>query len=539
MPWEKKLTEHAGVFLLDSSLSVCAADEEKKSCQMLNKLLEEIQVTIKYSPSGQENLKLKNNPALPPEGYCLTVKSDEISAEFSDVRGLRNALITLYLHIKRSGNGYVIPCGTIEDAPDSSFRAVMLDMAREYIPVWRVKQAIRLMALAKMNYLVLHLMDSGHYAIHSEVCPELNGKSKLQQYTQAEIKEIIRYADFFGLEIVPSLDMPGHASHLIECYDLGCKVEDEFPYSPWAVCVGQERTYEVLEKLMGEAASLFPGKYFAAYGDELEFLDIDFQRLWVNWEHCEYCRETARREGIAGKRQMFYYFIRRIHAILQKYGKTMWVANDNIDIKNHPDIPKDIIIIWWRVPAPGRGPIEGNCIENYLKAGFQVINIEYPDCYLDLYMKEEQLADWSPVKRPYCPPEYRQQVLGGYMCTWEGKRHYEWTMPSAIIMFGDRLWDHTPRIYDVSYREHLTRILLGARTPEGMDVFSMLGGCLLPLDVEKDRKGYPDRIGPDAAAKMDAVYDELGRLEAEEIREAELARVYQRCIRWMQNELKT
>ena len=103
-------------------------------------------------------------------------------------------------------------------------------------------------------------------------------------------------------------------------------------------------------------------------------------------------------------------------------------------------------------------------------------------------------------------------------------------------MFGDKLWDHRDLTYDAAYRRELTRRVLGPDTPEGLDVFTPLGGCLLPQDEDASRMGYPDHVSRDQLPLLEKTAAELKAYRAGG-REEQLAEVYLRCLEWMRKQM--
>mgnify|MGYP002345220499 CR=1 FL=1 len=506
----------------------------KKVAAILTALSEE--TIYKYNSNGTP-VSLSEDPALSEEAYRISITEKGIHIFCNTEAAARNAAVTLYTAIQKDDDQYYLPCCTAEDWPDSRFRCMLIDMARKYLELEDVKANLRQMALAKMNKVIFHLMDSAHYALHSDCYPQLN-KSNLQQYTKKQMRELVDYAAFWGIEAIPSIDLPAHACHLLTCMpELSCRVDDDFKTSYWAVCTGNEAVYSFAENIFQEVYTVFDSDLMCAFGDELEFLDLNHVEYWLNWEHCSICRAMCKREAIQGKREIFYYFIRRIHAILKKYNKRMVLGNDNVDMAYSPNIPRDILILWWRIPAPGRGPYIGCSMEKYLEEGFELINCDYPECYIDLYMTEKKLCSWTPLKRPYCPPQYIDKVLGSCLFAWEGKSHFDWTLPPGILMFGEKLWNHINRQYDSEYRRKITRILLGPDTPDGLDIFTPLGGCLLPQDEDSSRMGYPDRVDSDMIPVIDKTLDVLVAFRKDHEPQATLIDVYVRCLKWMKAQL--
>ncbi len=509
--------------------------DTKAACAMWRRLEEP------FADPTEENgtpLHFVKGDNLPAEGYRLEVGPAEIRLAYADAAGARNGLVCLYNGLEREEAGYGLPCGRAEDAPDASFRSVLLDMARKYLEPEEVKATLRQMALAGMNKTIFHLMDSEHYAIASRAFPVLCERAPLQQYTPEQMRELVEYAAAWGIEAIPSIDVPGHAAFLLRCMpELSCQVEDDFEKSHWAVCVGNDRLYEVLEKLYDEVYTIFDSGYLAAFGDELEFLDLkDTYSYWVNWEHCRVCREAAEKHHIEQTKQALYYmYVNRVHDIAKRLGKRLIIANDSLDVSKPLPIPRDILILWWRVPAPGRGPWEGCSMQRFLEEGFDVLNGDYPETYIDLYMRDERLCTWSPVSRPYCPPERRKQVVGGQLFAWEGKAHFAWTLPSGIAMIGQKLWNYADRCYDLAYKRRLTRLVLGPDTPPELDIFTPLGGCLLPQDEDSSRMGHIENVTPYILPQLE---DTLAALRALEARgRTPLAGIYIRCLEWMKEQL--
>ncbi len=120
--------------------------------------------------------------------------------------------------------------------PDVSERAVSLDNGRKYFtPDW-IKQLIREMSWNNMNTLVLHFSEEMGLGIQSVKYPWLHGRygylctqteydpnnitwsnipSDNRVLTQDEVRDIIAYAKLYNVEIIPSLDTPGHMNYIV------------------------------------------------------------------------------------------------------------------------------------------------------------------------------------------------------------------------------------------------------------------------------------------------------------------------------------
>ncbi len=125
-----------------------------------------------------------------------------------------------------------LPCGIAWDAPRYKLRGFMLDVGRLPIPMDYIKDVVRLMAWYKMNDLQLHLNDNyifhEHYVnagedpfkksysafrLESEI-KGADGTPLTAQdlfYTKKAFRDLVKFANERGVNIVPEFDAPGHA----------------------------------------------------------------------------------------------------------------------------------------------------------------------------------------------------------------------------------------------------------------------------------------------------------------------------------------
>lgn len=294
--------------------------------------------------------------------------------------------------------------------------------------------------------------------------------------------------------------MPAHATRIVRLLpELRCKPEKGDP-STWAMCIGTEDTYTFVDRVVGELGPLFSSPLFHIGTDELEFLDMPDSYVRISWRECTVCRERMQKEGLKDERALFYYFVRRVDDIVKKHGKRLMMWNDQIDI-GKPDevtIPKDVLIHFWRIAAPGRGPVENCSYEGFLQKKFQVVNSFYPETYIDFYMDDARLAKWNPYTVPEAPEAYRAQVLGGFMCAWSGHDMYRRALPGSIPFFADRVWNAAPIDNPDAFARALPRHIFGPWTPEGeLDgLYDALGGIIPPLGLEPDKKARPEASLP-------------------------------------------
>ena len=471
------------------------------------------------------------------EYYNITACELPIIVNYQDFLGARNAIASIAQLLKKADGDYRFPCCIIEDWPDAKMRSMLIDPARNIIAVPKVKEILVRMAMAKYNYIHLHLSDSQGYVIKSDTLPQLMGP-KGKQYSKNQIREIVWYASCLGIECIPEIDFPGHSNQIIkDIPELACvtNTQSEKP-SPWVLCVGNEYTYEIMEKLCTELAELFPGKIVHIGGDEIAMYDNTERRTWPTWDCCSRCREMSKHQKIDHNNdtEMFYYWIRRVYNIISKLGKRVMMWNDNIDISISPDLPRDILIHFWRVAGANRGPIEGCSMERFLEEGFEVLNSYYPETYIerDFYKNnDETIRVWSPITEPQHDHKYDLQILGGEPCAWGESNelsHFDWTLPSSIMLFGDRLWNYKPNEYTEKFGIAGTRYQLGIDIPEGFNMFEVFGGFMQPRSVDGTRM-WVDK----SALDLEKAHEIFSQLENNYLITGKLAGTYRKSIEWL------
>ena len=422
------------------------------------------------------------------EFYSITCAGNKIEVMATDYRGLVGAAATLAQAIRFENGRFVIPEIVITDHPDASWRSVMLDPARHVIPMDEVRAIILGMAKSKYNKLHLHLCDHQGFSYFSDIYPDLP-LSPGTTYTKDNLREIVSYAAMFGIDVIPEIDLPAHSFNLTKKFDhLKCHSEDEEnggkPLSGWNICIGNEESYTYIKNILSELTEIFPYEYIHMGTDEIYMDDIDREpRITSCTYQCKVCNARFLPMGYDTLLPRFYYFVNRVYNMINDLGKKMIMWNDQIDISNTaPDIPRDILIEFWRVAMPHRGPVEGCSMQAFVEAGFEVVNADYPNTYVDLYMKWNKLKDWNLRKNPADAPAVAFRILGGETCAWEGNNypHYRHALYFTFPTFGDRCWNvETPLTDNKETMLALTRACLGASVPADFNLFSYLKGVPL------------------------------------------------------------
>lgn len=316
----------------------------------------------------------KKVPATPrpdsDESYQLKVSAEGVTLRANTRFGALRGMETLLQLIQNGAENTAIPYVTIDDAPRFPWRGLLLDSARHFMPLDAIKRQIDGMAAAKLNVFHWHLTDDQGWRFASTRYPKLQQQaSDGLFYTQAQMKEIVRYATDRGIRVVPEIDMPGHASAIAVAYPELMSAPGPYQMERhWGVLKpvldpSKEATYAFAEAMIGELAAIFPDPYLHIGGDEVD----DSQ-----WQANPAIQKFMRGKGLADSHALQAYFNRWLETILEKYHRQM-VGWDEI---YHPDLPKSILIQSWQ-GQDALGEVAKHGYRGILSTGFYLDQPQY------------------------------------------------------------------------------------------------------------------------------------------------------------------
>jgi len=309
-----------------------------------------------------DRIQYDRDLTLPAEAYVLEIKKNRIVVRSSDEAGRFYALGTL----AQLSSADVMHCGVIKDAPRYAWRGFMLDEARNFHGKEKVKELLDLMARYKLNRFHWHLSDDQGWRVEIKAYPELtkigavgdytDANAEAKYYTQDDIREIVAYAAERHIEVIPEIDMPGHASAFNRTFP-------DLAFGNRTVNPENEKLYEVLNQIIKELADIFPGRYLHIGGDEVS---------GEGWKE--------RQKGFE-----------QIHAEnVRRAGKTPIVWDDAID----SDLDHETTIIhWWRADHP-------ESLQKSLENNYQTIISPWDPFYLD-YIQDKNCKEGHLAWKQY------------------------------------------------------------------------------------------------------------------------------------------
>ncbi|MBO5256294.1 MAG: family 20 glycosylhydrolase [Clostridia bacterium] len=432
-------------------------------------------------------LLLDSRLSVPAEGYRITVSGGRAIVSASDADGLFYGCRDIIKQLLLSG----AVSGT-ESSPDVAERSVSLDCGRKYYTVDWIKQLIREMSWNNMNALALHLSEEMGFGIESKTYPWLAGRdgtlgtqaeavTDSRYLTQEEVAEIVRYAELYHVEIIPSLDSPGHLNYLVKRFNEQCAQKDySFNYGgkTYTAAAGSEignyfhyngqtaivqgsrnKAYSMGIDLANETAVAFVKSLIEEYavffrslgctkfdigGDELLGwgASIDWTvSKWKQLDHWkEYAQNRAKAEGRANSADAvaydaFMYYMNDLYDLVTGLGYTsvrMWnddaLRSADTGWKRVVELNPKIEIWYWTTGA--------NTVQDYVNAGHRVYNIlcdyNYYALTFDFFKETRSLftksyadriySEWSPYV--FAPdgsddlPCGHEAVLGSAFAVW-------------------------------------------------------------------------------------------------------------------------
>jgi hexosaminidase len=380
--------------------------------------------------------------AASPEAYALDATPQRIVVSAADERGLFYGAVTLWqLMTQDEGDAIRVPALHIDDAPRFAWRGLMLDSARHFQGVDEIKQLLDAMALHKLNTFHWHLTDDQGWRIEIRKYPKLTSVGGCRipagdggigadgkpapycgYYTQAQIRDVVHYAAERHIQIVPEIDVPGHATAAIAAYpQLGVGGKPLAVSNEWGVNTNlfnvEDGTFHFLEDVLAEVIELFPGPYVHIGGDEA---------VKDQWESSPRVQARMRELGARTPSDMQGLMVKRLETFLVAHHRRLigWDEILESDPGSSPGqaLPAEATVMSWRGAEGGLDAV---------RKGHDVVMSPSSELYFDYLqtaMPDEppgrpaiiplrQAYAYEPVPDALTPAQ-RAHVIGVQANTW-------------------------------------------------------------------------------------------------------------------------
>ncbi|WP_140937915.1 beta-N-acetylhexosaminidase [Sphingobacterium lumbrici] len=370
--------------------------------------------------------QLKLTKEVHEEEYELTISNNRITIVAGHPHGYFNGVNSLLqlMAFYETPTGIKIPNLKIVDSPAYGWRGFMLDESRHFFGKKKVKQLLDWMAFYKLNKFHWHLTDEPAWRIEIKQYPFLalvggigsytNPLSPTQYYTQEEIREIVAYATERFIDVIPEIDMPGHATAANRAYPQfsggGTKDHPDFTFHP-----AKEGTYQYLTNILKETNVLFPSNMLHLGGDEVSFgseawnADASIQKMKLRYNY-------------RTNKEVETHFMRRMADSVYHIGAKLVVWDEMADA----GLPKDKTIqYWWRHDKIAQ-------LELALENGYATVVCPRIPFYFDFVQDEKDRhgRKWGRVFNPLesvynydldplkAKEQYPNQILGVQANLW-------------------------------------------------------------------------------------------------------------------------
>lgn len=376
IPTPVQLELHDGSFKITASTTINHHESLKNEADLLqSKILALTGLDLSTASSDEikeGDINLSHQESDEKEAYSLKVYPNtiQISGSNAGVFYGTQSLLSLIPTSAFNGTGSTIdiPSCDVNDNPRFTYRGMHLDAGRNFHSKESVLDLLDMMAFYKLNQFHFHFSDDEGWRLEIEELPELtnvgskrghtiNESDRLYPaygsgpftdpeksngsgyYSREDFIEILKYATARHIEVIPELDVPGHAraaiiamnaryNKLIAAGDEEGALEfmladpndaSEYvsvqQYSDNVICICQPSAYNFIQTVVDDIAEMYdlagaPLKVIHSGGDEVP------HGVWVKSPKCE--AFLSDNPDVKNAHDLKYHFLNELGNILAK-----------------------------------------------------------------------------------------------------------------------------------------------------------------------------------------------------------------------------
>ena len=503
VPQPVELREHEGTFSIDKDTLVVA---QGKAADEARKLIDALAPATGFALQLVEDDELRTDAIhlrlreelledVGEEGYLLEVKTKHVDLQAARPAGLFYGIQTIRQLLPPAifaceavtDEEWTMPSLTIRDYPRFDWRGLLVDPARHFLPKIQLLEFLEWMALHKFNSLQLHLTDDQGWRIEIREYPLLtdigawrqetlkghvndephvyDGRTHGGYYTQEDIREIVAHAKDRHINVVPEIEMPGHARAAIAAYPhLGVFPDKQRDLEPWArwgisehIFSPRPETIAFLQDVLVEVMALFPSEFIHIGGDEA---------IKDHWKRSQEVQTQMDELGLANEEELQGWFIKQMNAFLAEHDRRLIGWDEILE----GGLAPGATVMSWRGEQGGIAAA---------RKGHDVVMAPTQYTYLDYYQgppNDEPLAiggmitlediySYEPIPEELADPEAKH-VLGAQAQLWSeyipNFSHLQYMAYPRACAFAEVVWSKSvDRDYDAfknRLRRHLSRL---------------------------------------------------------------------------------
>lgn len=408
--------------------------------------------------------------------------------------------------------GPTVANAVVEDEPDFRYRAVMIDISRNFQTPAEMRRIIDLLARYGFNHLHFHFSDDDAWRLEIPGLPELtevgarrgytldeadfvgqihtgNGNPDAKEgtangyFTKEDFISMLRYADSLGVKVLPEVESPGHARAAIKAMekryratgDASLRLIEDGDSSVYTSAQSfhdnvmnpaLESTYAFLEKVYDGIIDMY-----AEAGVELPAIHIGGDEVPRGaWGGAPSVIKYKEEHGIANDHDMHAVFNRRASDYLKSKGVKVsgWqeVVCGRTNDYNNAVAPNAYSVNSWTQSlttpdAPSRQALDGN---------YPLILSNVNRFYFDMapsYHPDERGLTWStpvdefialggyPEELVVLQPGDREKIFGLSGQVWSetvrSGADLEMRLLPNMLGLAERAWNSTPTYTDADF----------------------------------------------------------------------------------------
>jgi hexosaminidase len=377
IPTPKSINFKQGFFEWENNLTVYFEEGLNKEAIYLREKIKELynintNIALRKNNINAKQIILNFSKAIPEsEAYTLDITPNNIIITAKNSIGVFygiQSLISLFpsKYLDANGEKIQLAAVSIKDSPSLAYRGMHIDVGRNFQSVEAIKRLIDAMAFYKMNKLHFHLTEDEGWRLEIPGLPELtevgakrghtlNSEQYLNPaygsghdpndlksfgngyYTRGQFIELIQYAHDRHIEIIPEINIPGHARAAIKAMEaryrkfmlqhdeakaeeyLLSDLEDKSVYKSVqdypdnVLCICKESVYTFYSKVVKEIVAMFkeanvPLTTIHTGGDEVP------KGVWEDSPICKQLMQQV--PELNSISDLSTYFLERIYQIL-------------------------------------------------------------------------------------------------------------------------------------------------------------------------------------------------------------------------------
>lgn len=353
------------------------------------------------------------------ESFSITVR-DHVEVRAGTPAGAFRATRQLLHNLRAQG---FVPRGHIASTPSIGERGFHLDAARKYFPADWIIELLHALADVGINSFQWHFSENEGFRLESHAFEEIVSDEHI---TRAQAARVLEVAADLHIDVVPSLDMPGHLRQALAAHPhLRLPAGSGTLTTDHALDITRDEAVQFAHDLIDDFAPLFSrSTTWNLGGDEF----VDFASIQQYPALVDAAQDKYGPDGTGF--DLLTDFVNRTSAHLRARGFTARVWNDGMLRSRAVRLDRDVVLTWWTNWHSQMRPLS-----DAVAAGLGLMNFNDSLFYYVLgenagyaYPTSERIwhADWHPGLFPTLPggasqeidAPYPDQLLGAAFSVW-------------------------------------------------------------------------------------------------------------------------